>query len=72
MKMPKEVNKICRSCKQLRSKHEDWVATGEYAENAVCPTQDMDAQGRYRTISWFVPMSNLEYLEALYERKQTL
>jgi hypothetical protein len=72
MKMPKHINKICKHCHQLRSKHEDWVATGEYAENVICPTDDIDPQGRYRTISWFVPMTNLEYLEWEYERSKAL
>ena len=66
--MPKEFNKICSVCKQLRSVHEDWIATGEYAENVVCPTTDMDAEGRYRKLNWFKPMTNLEYLE--YKDKQ--
>lgn len=63
MKMPKKINKICKNCKKLRSKHEDWSATGEYAENVVCPIKDLDKQGRYRKLSWFEPMNNLEYLE---------
>lgn len=63
--MPNEVNKICKNCKQLRAKHEDWIATGEFAENVVCPTDDVDAEGRYKTLSWFEPMTNLEYLEYL-------
>jgi hypothetical protein len=68
--MPKEINKICKSCKQLRSKHEDWIATGEYAENVVCPTTDVDEQGL--KLSWFTPMDNLEYLEWKDEQKKTL
>lgn len=63
MKMPKETNRFCKNCKQLRSKHENWVATGEYAANVVCKTGKLDKEGRYLTLSWFKPMDNLEYLE---------
>lgn len=73
MKMPKEINKICKNCKQLRAKHDDWIATGEYAENVVCVTGEMDKEGRYLKLSWFEPMSNLEYLEwaSLNKRKSS-
>jgi len=63
MRMPKEYNLICKNCKQLRSKHDDWIATGEHAANVVCVTGEMDAEGRYLKLSWFEPMTNLEYLE---------
>ena len=39
------------------------ASTGEYAEEAVCPTTDVDEQGRYRKLCFFEPMTNLEYLE---------
>lgn len=68
MKLPKEINLICKYCKQLRDKHENWIATGEYAENVVCPTDDVDPEGRYRTLCFFGPMTNLEYLE--YKSKE--
>ena len=62
-RMPKEVNKLCRKCGFLRIKHEDWIATGEFAENVVCPSE-MDEAGRFRKLDFFEPMDNLEYLEA--------
>jgi len=62
-RMSKDVNQICRHCKQLRSFHEDWVATGEYAANVICTTSEIDETGRYLKRSWFSPMTNLEYLE---------
>jgi hypothetical protein len=71
MKMPKEINKICKNCKQLRKKHENWCATGEFAANVVCPTKDMDKSGRYLKLSWFTPMDNLEYLEWKDEQKSS-
>ena len=59
-----EPNQICKNCKQLRSEHDHWIATGEYAENVVCTTGiEMDEQGRYRILSWFTPVTNLEFLE---------
>lgn len=48
-KMPKSINLFCKNC-------------GEYAENVVCQTE-MDEVGRYKQLSWFEPMNNLEYLE---------
>lgn len=68
--MPKEINRICKNCKQLRSKHDDWIATGEYAENVVCVTGEMDTEGRYLKLSWFIPMDNLEYLEYMYKQNE--
>jgi len=57
------IYKRCKHCKQLKNKHETWSATGEYAENAVCPTKDIDEQGRYRKLCFFEPMNNLDYIE---------
>lgn len=62
MRMPKEVNKYYKNCGKLRIEHEDWIATGEFAENVVCPIDDVDEVG-YRRLNWFEPMDNLEYLE---------
>ena len=61
-KMPKSVNLLCKKCKQLRIKHEDWIATGEFAENVVCPTE-LDERGYAIKLDFFEPMDNLEYLE---------
>jgi hypothetical protein len=66
-RMPKEVNKHCRKCGELRIKHEDWIATGEFAENVVCPSE-VDEVGRVLKLDFFEPMTNLEYLE--YEEKK--
>jgi len=54
---------ICKNCHKIRDKHEDWVATGEYAYKVVCPSTDMDEQGRYRKLMWFEAADNLEFLE---------
>lgn len=67
-KIPKKFNLICKNCNKLRDKHEDWIATGEYAENAICPFTEMDELGRYKKLIWFEPMDNLEYLE--YKSKE--
>ncbi len=61
--MKRKIDQICKHCGQLKKKHETWSATGEYAEEAVCPTTDVDEQGRYRKLCFFEPMTNLEYLE---------
>jgi hypothetical protein len=63
MKKPKEYDQICKACKQLRSMHDDWSATGEFAPNVLCVTGETDAEGRYFKLCWFEPMTNLEFLE---------
>ncbi len=63
MKTNKLKKEHCKNCGKIRDKHEDWVATGVYAYKVVCPTTDMDAEGRYRKLSWFEVADNLEFLE---------
>jgi hypothetical protein len=58
---------LCRYCHELKDVHDDWSATGEYAERVVCPTAE-DEHGRVLNLCFFGPMSNLEYLE--YKSKQ--
>ena len=53
---------ICRYCHKLKDVHDDWSATGEYAEKVVCPSPE-DDHGRVLNLCFFGPMSNLEYLE---------
>lgn len=55
-------DRLCKHCEQPQSVHDDWIATGEYGEKCVCPS-DMDELGRYRKLIFFEPMNNLEYLE---------
>lgn len=62
--MTKKIDKqLCKHCYKPHNEHDDWVATGEFYEYAVCITDNVDENGRYRELSWFEPMSNLEYLE---------
>ena len=53
---------ICRYCHLLKDKHEDWIATGEYAKKVVCPSE-LNELGQALKVCFFGPMTNLEYLE---------